>query len=396
MSVYEPLRDTFREFNNMLIDAQQWDERHAQNTADRELKQQMLLSELEQQQFNNNMANKEFTLRRQGQERLAEESLFNRMHTNRKWDLEKKAAGRDAAFHVQRMKQMKTEQANLELDLKQKQELAATREGMLGNATREVFIDPIARATKEGAGVLKEIKSLEARYSKMKDARFTPARAGIERRINQAKAKLAEVSAPAQSSQAKVETWRAQAAKARELGLEWFNKGDTQTGQALMDIADDYDDYASGEIAANAKSAADAAKAVAEDEWDKRYDRFAKQFGQLDANNQIFLNPAAKARVALAQQWSTKLANDGKTVTDPETGKKTKVKLSQSDLFMEGITVVSTVEKLLEADLAGVDDELQQGILKPEEAAEERQKIINDFIKDYEYDPRGLNVSPVK
>jgi hypothetical protein len=56
MAKFDALREGFREMNNMLIDSQQWDEKHKANEADRQFRGIMLQNNLEQRAFENGMA----------------------------------------------------------------------------------------------------------------------------------------------------------------------------------------------------------------------------------------------------------------------------------------------------------------------------------------------------
>ncbi|GAF77698.1 unnamed protein product, partial [marine sediment metagenome] len=69
MGIYDPLRDSFSELNRMLIDAQQWDEKHAEMAADRNYKAVTLQSNLQQQEFQNQMAQRRLNLTERGENR---------------------------------------------------------------------------------------------------------------------------------------------------------------------------------------------------------------------------------------------------------------------------------------------------------------------------------------
>jgi hypothetical protein len=71
MALYEPIRDSFREFNRMLIDAQTWDERHAQRESDKKYKHAVLQSNITQRAFENEMSAKSMDLRNKGETRAA-------------------------------------------------------------------------------------------------------------------------------------------------------------------------------------------------------------------------------------------------------------------------------------------------------------------------------------
>ena len=66
MAAYEAIRDSFREFNRTLIDSQAWNAQHEVSMADRQLKQTMLLNQLNQQQVNNRLAQERIGIARDG------------------------------------------------------------------------------------------------------------------------------------------------------------------------------------------------------------------------------------------------------------------------------------------------------------------------------------------
>jgi hypothetical protein len=71
MALYDPIRDGFREFNNLLLDSKQWDERHAAAEADKDFKWSVLESNLVQQEFQNEMAQDRLLLLQHGDIRAA-------------------------------------------------------------------------------------------------------------------------------------------------------------------------------------------------------------------------------------------------------------------------------------------------------------------------------------
>jgi hypothetical protein len=75
MAAYEAIRDSFREFNRTLIDSQQWDAQHESRMADQQLKETMLMNQLNQQTFSNRMQKEQLRLsqstNQQGADRLA-------------------------------------------------------------------------------------------------------------------------------------------------------------------------------------------------------------------------------------------------------------------------------------------------------------------------------------
>jgi hypothetical protein len=75
MALYDPIRDGFREFNNLLLDSKQWDERHAAAEADKDFKWSVLESNLVQQEFQNEMAQDRLLLLQHGDVRAAAKQL---------------------------------------------------------------------------------------------------------------------------------------------------------------------------------------------------------------------------------------------------------------------------------------------------------------------------------
>jgi len=388
MAMYSPIRDAFADLNKLIQDSQQWDERRAAANADREFQNRVLTSQLEQRQFNNEMAVNEQDLREAGEERLADDSAFRRMNANRQWERDGIKAGQDTEFHNARMDKMAVEQENLAMDMQERKQFVKDRKEWLGQATQDIFVDPISKRTEAGAAISQKIKGLENRMGKMgpNNVRNLTARAGLKQQVNQLKGELERETAGANTPEERIDTWRAQADEARKLAPQWM-KQEPKTGQALMDIADDYDRRADAERDAiiDAKKASAKAKndAKAKDSWDKRYDRFTKHYGKLDANNQIFLDPAAKGRTAIAQTYAQAMETTGQ--------------YTQGELLLQGFAAVDTVEGKLEQDLALIEQDVAEGLLSPEEYPEEKAARINKFIKKYGYDPtaqENLEVLP--
>jgi len=69
MTIYEPLREGFREFNRLLLDSQQWDAKHQAAAAQQERENTRLQSQLELQQFNKEMAMHNLELSKRGEQR---------------------------------------------------------------------------------------------------------------------------------------------------------------------------------------------------------------------------------------------------------------------------------------------------------------------------------------
>jgi hypothetical protein len=94
MAKYDPIRDSFREWNRLLIDSAQWDELHAQREADKQYKHSRLISQLQQQEFDNRMSEKRYNLALMGEERIANNMAFTQDMQRKQYDLDVKAAGR--------------------------------------------------------------------------------------------------------------------------------------------------------------------------------------------------------------------------------------------------------------------------------------------------------------
>ena len=93
MAQFDALREGFREFNRLLIDAQQWDEVHEGRVEDRKYRNAVLQSNLNQQAFEREMAMKTHTLAKMGQSRLAWEGQERVAHQKRTYDLNMKNHG---------------------------------------------------------------------------------------------------------------------------------------------------------------------------------------------------------------------------------------------------------------------------------------------------------------
>jgi hypothetical protein len=95
MAAYEPIRDAFREFNRMIVDAEVFDKEHAIRRNDQEMKRLTILNGLEQQAFNNRMMEKEFALRVRGEKRMAENAGHARRMSLLNYGLNVEAGKRD-------------------------------------------------------------------------------------------------------------------------------------------------------------------------------------------------------------------------------------------------------------------------------------------------------------
>jgi hypothetical protein len=67
MALYEPLRDTFRELNRLIIDRRQFDAQHELNRANQQLQNKMLEVRIADQQFQNSIAEEGLNIRRDAQ-----------------------------------------------------------------------------------------------------------------------------------------------------------------------------------------------------------------------------------------------------------------------------------------------------------------------------------------
>lgn len=373
MAMYEPIRDAFREMNNLMLDSQQWDERRAQINSDREFKQQMLMSELEQRRFNNDMAVKEGLLRERGEQRLADGAAFRRFDANRKWEVEKELAADNQEWHGERMAKSQMERDKMQRELDEEQKFLDQRDEWLQTNTDEVFQDPIEKASQAGNAIGAELRTLEARYKKLdpNNNRTTGMRGILKERINAARAKFEKATANLHSSKTRVQTWRDQADAARELAPLWM-RHEPGTGQALLRIADAYDKRADSDEANDLARAKMTAKQKEDTSYKDRFDRYSKFYGDLDANNQIFLTEGAQGRVAIAQTVAQKYADEGKG--------------SPGQLFLIGLNAVDKVENKLQNDLAIIARN-EEGLLNRKEVQDAMVKRVQKFRETYQYVP---------
>lgn len=118
MAAYEAIRDSFREFNRTLIDSQQYNAQHEISMADRQLKQTMLLNQLNQQEFNNRMAEERMGLLHAGNRQGAEKLAFDIENSNRTYLLNKANIEAD---NNRAMAQLKLEERNVNSTIEDRQ-----------------------------------------------------------------------------------------------------------------------------------------------------------------------------------------------------------------------------------------------------------------------------------
>ena len=107
MASYQPLRDAFKDINQMITDSQQWDAQHKQNALANERKDIMLQSELQQREFTNSMAQKKFQLEQMGEQRAAKALDQQILNQNRNWGIAKAESDRSAALHPGALKKQR-------------------------------------------------------------------------------------------------------------------------------------------------------------------------------------------------------------------------------------------------------------------------------------------------
>ena len=95
MAQYDALRDAFGSFNKMLLDSQQWEEKHAAIEADRQFKHTILKGDMMQREFQNQMAKNDYKLRERGESRIADSQKFQQDMSIKNYNLAKAQAGRD-------------------------------------------------------------------------------------------------------------------------------------------------------------------------------------------------------------------------------------------------------------------------------------------------------------
>ena len=118
MAAYEAIRDSFREFNRTLIDSQQWNAQHELSMSDRQLKQTMLLNQLNQQEFNNRMAEERMGLLRAGNRQGADKLAFDMENSNRTYLLNKVNIEAD---NQRAMDQLKLDERNINSTIEDRQ-----------------------------------------------------------------------------------------------------------------------------------------------------------------------------------------------------------------------------------------------------------------------------------
>ena len=109
MAQFDALRDAFNGFNNMLLDSQQWDEKHKAREADREYKHTILRGDMMQREFQNNMAKNDYKLRERGEDRLADSLQFTQKMQLEDQKMRIAADGRDQKKAAATLRQMEQE-----------------------------------------------------------------------------------------------------------------------------------------------------------------------------------------------------------------------------------------------------------------------------------------------
>jgi hypothetical protein len=90
MALYQPLRDAFNDLNKMIVDSQQWDERHAAREADNKYRHAVQMANIKQQNFQNDMSVKAYDLRERGEDRAADAAEQRILENKRNYDLSSK------------------------------------------------------------------------------------------------------------------------------------------------------------------------------------------------------------------------------------------------------------------------------------------------------------------
>jgi hypothetical protein len=130
MAAYEALRDSFREFNRLMIDSQQWDDKHELNKMQEQRQDKMLVSQLENQQFDETMRIKQNTLAERGFERDSEQQILDNDHRRFQESISKDQLGISQANLQENIKNGTLNRANAvsqENRLKTEEDRAAKR-----------------------------------------------------------------------------------------------------------------------------------------------------------------------------------------------------------------------------------------------------------------------------
>lgn len=118
MALYQPLRDAFNDLNTMIVDSQQWDERHAAREADNEYRHAVQMANTKQQNFQNDMAVKAYDLRERGEDRAAAAAEQRILENKRNFDLSSKIHqfNKDKFKETQEVNDMNMKKTQLEID----------------------------------------------------------------------------------------------------------------------------------------------------------------------------------------------------------------------------------------------------------------------------------------
>jgi hypothetical protein len=135
MAVYEPLRDSFREFNRMIIDAQQFDAMHEQRAMDNRMKNTILMGDLKQRAFNNEMTVRAANLADKREDRAALALSQQILNQNRNY-----LAGREDAQSNRSLALQSGDRANAHLALAQED---AKRKGVTQDLNQKLLRDQV-------------------------------------------------------------------------------------------------------------------------------------------------------------------------------------------------------------------------------------------------------------
>jgi hypothetical protein len=102
----------------MIVDSQQWDERHAAREADNEYRHAVLKSNLQQRSFENDMAEQTMEIRRNGDQRAADAAERAIFESNRNYKLNQDAAAFDKTkfAETQERNKLLNEETQLKID----------------------------------------------------------------------------------------------------------------------------------------------------------------------------------------------------------------------------------------------------------------------------------------
>jgi hypothetical protein len=95
MAGYEPIRDSFRELNRLVIDSTTWDERHAATAASNRRQEMMDRNTMAQQEWSNSMAERKMVLDERGEKRLSDKLSADMAHMSIMEDIALTKVGQD-------------------------------------------------------------------------------------------------------------------------------------------------------------------------------------------------------------------------------------------------------------------------------------------------------------